>query len=48
MQYLKKEDREEVDFFADRVSYWSFLQVDLNTAHQSFIQGDTIIIDGHD
>ena len=46
LQYLKKEVRDEVDFLhADK--HQSFLQVDFNTGHHSFLQGDTIIIDGH-
>ena len=46
LQYLKKEVRDEVDFFhADK--HQNFLQVDL-IGYQSFLQGDTIIIDGHD
>ena len=50
LQSLKKEVRDEVDFLnADK--HQSFLQVDFNTlgiGHQSFLQGDAIIIDGHD
>ena len=48
LQYLQKEVRYEVDFFAKR---WtskfptSWLQ---HFGHQSFLQEDTIIIDGHD
>ena len=46
LQYLKKEVRDEVDFFhADK--HKSFLRVDFNTGHQTFLQGDTIITDGH-
>ena len=39
-QYLKKEVRDEVDFLHE-----SFLQVDFNTGHHSFLLGDAIIID---
>ena len=48
LQYLKKEVRYEVDFLhADK--HQSFLQVDFNTLGMSnFLQGDTIIINGHD
>ena len=39
--YLKKEVRYEVVFlYAGK--HQSFLQVDFNTWHQSFLQGDTI------
>ena len=47
LQYLKKEVRDEVDFLhADK--HQSLLQVNFNTEHQSFLQGDTVIIDRHD
>ena len=46
LQYLKKEVRDKVDFlYADR--YQNFPQVYLkHFEHQTFVQGDTIIIDG--
>ena len=52
LHYLEKEVRGEIDFlYADK--HQSFLQVDFNTLGfkvllQSFLQGDTIIIDGYD
>ena len=47
LQYLKKEVRDEVDFLhADK--HQSLLQVNFNNEHQSFLQGDTVIIDRHD
>ena len=48
LQYLKKEVRDEVDFLhADK--HESFLQVDFNILSiKSFLQVDTIVIDGHD
>ena len=47
LQYLKKAARDEVDFLhADKQS---FLQVDFDIfRQQSFLQSDTILIDGHD
>ena len=40
LQYLKKEVRDEVDFFhADKRLKFP--------EHQGFLQGDTVIIDGH-
>ena len=45
LQYLKKEVRDEVDFLHAN-KHQSFLN--FNTGHQSVLQGDTIIIDGHD
>ena len=48
LQYLEEEVRDEVDFL-DADKHQSFLQVDFNTlGKQSFLQDDTIIIDGHD
>ena len=48
LQYLEEEVRDEVDFL-DADKDQSFLQVDFNTlGKQSFLQDDTIIIDGHD
>ena len=47
LQYLKKEVRDKVDFFhADKheVSY----QLNSTLWASNFLQGDTIIIDGHD
>ena len=49
LQYLKKEVRNKVDFLhADK--HQDFPQFNLNTfyGNQSFLQSDTIIIDGHD
>ena len=54
VEYLKKEVRDEVDFLhTDK--YQSGLQVDFNTlgtkehfGNQSWLQGDTIIIDKYD
>ena len=45
--YLKKENKDKVVFLHAN-KHQSFLQVDSNTVHQSFLQGDTIIINGHD
>ena len=45
LQYIEKEVRDEVDFF---------FEVEFPTGqfqyfrHQSFLTGDTVIIDGHD
>ena len=48
LQYLEEEVRDEVDFL-DADKHQSFLQVDFNTlGKQSFLQDDSIIIDGHD
>ena len=48
LQYLEEEVRDEVDFL-DADKHQSFLQVDFNTlGKQSFLQDDTIIIDGYD
>ena len=41
VQYLKKEVRDEAVFLPAE-NRQSFLQVDLNTGHQSFLQGDAI------
>ena len=39
LQYLKKDNRSEVDFLhADK--HQNFLQVDFNTGHQNLLQGD--------
>ena len=46
LQYLKKEVRDEVDFFHTN-KHQSFLRVDF-FGHQSFLQVGTIINDGHD
>ena len=43
----QKQIKDEVDFLhVDK--HLSFVQVDFNTGYQSFLQGDIIIIDGHD
>ena len=42
--YLKKEVRDEVDFFHAAKHQRSWFQ---HFGDQSFLQGDTIIIDGH-
>ena len=44
LQYLKKEVRDEVDFVHQKFSTGWFQHF----GRQSFLQGDTIIIDGHD
>ena len=47
LQYLKKEVTDKVDFLhADK--HRSFLQNNFKTSGISFLEGDTIIIDGHD
>ena len=46
-QYLKKEVKDKVDILHAN-KHQSFLQVDFNTEHKSFLHDDTIVIDGYD
>ena len=47
LQYLKKEVRDKVDFL-DADKHQSFPSWFQHLRYQSFLQGDTAIIDGYD